>query len=299
MNQALKLFGLHQSIRRGPHGIAVFLALSIFAATLILWVGGAMSFLPSEVSGGTRFPEAFEVSSQGSFLRIEHGDDLQPQAGEDFLVLAWFNLKRLPAVGQQLVLLSKYDPEDGRGYGLGLSRDEKGLRPMVYFADADDVKKMSAIRHATRWYEFPDLDFPLTGWFMFALTLHDDKLLGAHMARFADQDSAKAELHLLGGYDVGEMVPPLGTSDLIVGAFQDRLFRGEVGPLAIARGRGLADRFKDIFKQSTRHPLEVVDEIPRDWLKLWVPNQQGDRSDFSHSIEFNAGRIRKIKRENG
>jgi len=211
------------------------------------------------------FPEAFQINAQGSHLRLQHQEDLNPKSGQDFLFTAWFNLRRLPLPGEKLILLSKYDGsgKTANGYAIGLSRDEKSLRPVVYWGNSES---------GGRWYDFPEISLSQRSWFMLALSFSGERYLGLYQSIKSQSEGQEVdELQLLGGYELADAALPSSEVPLLIGAVNERPFRGLIGPLAMYSGKKISQDLKKTLRGIVKVPTAPAEDRPGDSLVMWVP----------------------------
>jgi hypothetical protein len=143
---------------------------------------GFLSGLSSDESSAL-FPEAFPINQQGDYLQIGHSPALNPSADGAFLLTTWLNLRRLPAVGERLILLSKYEgsPRTNNGYAIALHRDEHSIRPLVFWGDPSTTG---------RWYDFPEISLESRQWLLLGLSFSEQKYLGLY---YGTIDSPRVE----------------------------------------------------------------------------------------------------------
>ena len=222
------------------------------------------------------FPSAIQVNSQGVYVRVTHSPEINPREGRDFLLSAWFNLKRLPQPGKRLILLSKYDGpvSDRHGYAVALEREGESIRPAVFWG-----------RHGRpgHWYSFAPLTLRPRNWFMLALSFYDGHILGVHIARRLV--TGTTEVVLAGGYDLKSEVVPASESDLVLGAAAGRSFRGEIGPLGVFVRRDLAPDLRGILKALSSKPFSFPDVFDKREIKLWCADGRLDQAQYAHQVE--------------
>ncbi len=238
-----------------------------------LQVGGVVSIwdggLWSKSSGETErlFPSAFQVASQGSHLRIKHQAEINPQADQEFVLTAWFNLRRMPLPGEKLILLSKYEGSGkaANGYAIGLSRDETSLRPVVYWGGSEQ---------GGRWYDFPEVNLTPRTWFMLALSFTGGRFIGLYQGEKPQGEGTVGEgtLQLLGGYELTEPVMPSSESPLVLGAVNERQFRGLIGPLAIYASKKVSKDLRKALSEVVKTPTTPATEATGDSLVAWIPD---------------------------
>ncbi len=251
-------------------GLPVLLA-GLFGG--IPFFGGKKSSASSEL-----FPNAFPVSSQGSFLRIAHAEDIVPREGKDLIVITWFRVKKFPDLGQRLILLSKYQgsPLPSEGYAIGLTREPQGIRPTVFWGDSKTKGK---------WFEFSETAIVPKEWFALILSFHGDRYLGLHIVRIIGSGIGDSEL--LGGYDLGDGAGmEMGQADLLLGAPGERPFRGSIGPVAILSKKDLASQIKELVKAVQKKPLNFIDGLESREVRVWLPSGERDLSEYGHILEL-------------
>lgn len=214
------------------------------------------------------FPQAFTVSGPRMTLRVGHIDELNPSLDRDFLLIGWFKVRAMPRSGDRTVLLSKFDKKTRfrRGYALALLRDGEHLRPSVYWADNQG--------HGG-WYNFSDFEVNQRSWFMLAVSFYGGKFLGLHGATGLEEND-KAQLKLLGGYELDPPHLPFNRADLLLGADEGSSFRGKVGPFGVFRMASLSEKLKPVLKQVIRDRLSVPASLEQDDIVLWSNDGKSD-----------------------
>lgn len=198
------------------------------------------------------FPEAIRFAIQGAYAKIDYHQALSPSAGNGFVLGAWFKLNQMPAIGQRIMLLSKFDPESksAEGYAIGITRDASGYRPIVYWRSA---------KGSGGWYLFSKFAARPRTWFLLSLSFRSGNLLGLHGVPDIDDQSRGVEL--LGGYELEENSYPTNTSAIVFGAYGQNPFRGFLGPVAIFNGPDIGGDIHGIVKRLLRKPEEVPDTV--------------------------------------
>lgn len=224
------------------------------------------------------FPRSVNIVGAGNFIRVTGGAELVAQPGEDFLLIAWFNLSKSPPLNRKLIVFSNFSsaPSGSDGYALALQRDSHGTRALVYWGDS---------RRPGKWFIFPEIALAPRTWVMFGLSLHRDRFLGLHMADLVTGGS----LNLVGGYDLGPGPFSMESGDLVLGALRGRPFRGIVGPVGLFQKRKLYTNLRTVLKSLVARPLELPAEFKPKQVKLWLPDGEHDQSSAAHKVEVVAG----------
>lgn len=259
-------------------------AIPLFCAVQVggVWFDSDVSRSYAKEKTDRLFPNARVIGGPNTFLSVSHADDLQPIAGRDFLLTAWFKLRRLPALDERWIVLSKYDGESKvrNGYALALARDGDLVRPELYWRSAEGKGT---------WLRFSELDIDSKEWFMLAISFRQDSFLGMHAVTPAVDGREAAKVVLLGGYQLNEMAA--GSNEpLLVGSFNVGKFRGMIGPLGIFTPRDLSERLGEILNAAAAAPPAVPDELSLDEVRLWIADGQKDESGTPHSVRFVDGR---------
>lgn len=223
------------------------------------------------------FSSAPSIAGKGSYLKIKNSGVLNPQAGEDFLLVAWFKLIRALPLEERQLLLAKFESATPArsGYALALTSDKSGsVRPEVYWRD-------SAGRG--RWYAFEELSALPAGWFMLALSFRDGRSLGLHV--WPVERNGKPKVKILGGHQFDQEVLPRNDEDLLIGAFQSGELRGKVGPIGIFAMRNLSEHMEASLKEFTESPLDIPPDLSGKPTRLWCIDGAQDLSDFAHAVE--------------
>jgi hypothetical protein len=223
------------------------------------------------------FPDAITINRSDRFLRVTHRPEFIPNHKKEYLLLFWVNLKSLPAVGERLVLLSKYSgvPPKIIGYALGLSRDSNSIRPVLFWGDGST---------AGRWYDFPEISIVPNQWNLFALHVHKDRFVGLYSghANIAGASSVR----FLGGHELDLQDPlNLGTADLIFGAPAGREFRGRLGPLAIINPLSIGfDNILPTLEGYLKNPLDLSELATESEIDLLITNGRSDSSKNKYDV---------------
>ena len=215
------------------------------------------------------------VDRAGRYLRVSDSNELNPQEGKSFLLSVFFRLKRLPEEGENMMLISKYDPEirSQRGYYLAIARNAGHIRPTIYWRNGESVGGV---------YQFSDIPAQVGVWSMITLSWSEGRNLGLHFVSLVPGE--KVRVDLLGGYSLSVPVYPDAASDLLIGASQNGSFRGQVGPVIILSKSG---RFKSIWKtikQIAEDPSALPEGFTNENLKLQIFSRQGDSSPLAHEV---------------
>jgi hypothetical protein len=260
-----------------PHTVFGYLLQIPRRAILVLLLSFSFSFLLVLVAGlsahkfqlGIRFskilpasidpiPDAISVNQSGVVVHVPHFDALNPDSTEDWLMLNWIKLKKGIVPDERVVLSAKYDPSSKvrPGFSLALRGGIDGIRPMVYWQnEAGDG----------RWFTFAPFQLQSKEWYLLGLSFRRGTL-GMHAV---SATSPKSVLPL-GGYDVGEGVLPLNSSELIVGSFANGRFRGKLGPFGVIKGKKLGKILPDMLKQAARAPGTIPDPQENGQVILWT-----------------------------
>lgn len=221
------------------------------------------------------FPENITVQSQGAFLRISESPVLSPQPDKDYILAAWFNLKRVPQAGEDMSLISKVDHSHPfkPGFSLALSRHGSLVRPVIYWKDSQGKGG---------WYNFSEVRIVPRTWFSFVISVYGADRIGLHMVTI--EEGQKPKRDLLGGFQLSVPVYPVTKEPLYVGSLQSGSFRGKIGPISVFSGKNLHKDFKDILKEISRDPLSIPSDIKPTEVMLWCPDGRNDRSSYNHPI---------------
>jgi len=223
-------------------------------------------------------PHTATISKRGQYLSIPGSPMLDLEAEKDSLLVAWFNLSKLPRKGQRMVLFSKYGTLSNSagpfGYALALAREGSRVRFSVYWGSSGITPK---------WYPFPEITFFPKTWFALALSLHKDRYLGLHIIN--SPESAQPGVKLLGGYDLGAGASQgLGEGDFIFGAYEERLFSGLIGPLSFVKKKKLYKEMKKLFHQAAKNPGGFRTFVGDTDLYLQVESGAVDKSRYANKV---------------
>ena len=279
-------------------GLFILLLTGLFAASFMLPVLfllfedklGVWSDGQLQGDGQALFSNPFRVKGPGVFFRVRDHQGLDPLSGRDFLLLGWFNLKRLPQPGKRIVLLSKYEDHSltPKGYALGLLRDADACRPVVYWNDRGGKGG---------WYVFSQMDILPRTWFMLALSFRRDRYLGLHSALYLD-DAESPRIQLLGGYDLESAVIPESNAQLVMGSFRTSSLRGMIGTIGIFESENLSEDLDSILFSAAANPGEIPDTFDEQQVKFWSVDGVHDLSSFAHRVERSGeGRPKKTGRK--
>lgn len=265
-------------------------ALPLFLLSLFLRSGPAVTPSPGENEIAQEekllFPNALTFTGGVEYLEVVEAEDLLPKVGEDFLLTGWFRLRKLPAEGDNVVMLahSEIDSSSNRGYALSLERHGSLLRPRIYWRDSD---KQGG------WYTFGGLEVEPRQWFMLAASFHDNNKLGLH-ALVHKNGEIKTEV--LGGYELEELVVPESDSRLLIGAFHAKKFNGKIGPVGIFRSESISSVLNAALESFRESPLELPSQIEMSWVRFWTPDGKKDLSSFARKIKLSRdGKVNKKK----
>ncbi len=226
--------------------------------------------------GDSFFPAYVGINTPGQHLEVQAEDALSPRSGRDLLISGWFKLSRTPQVLDKILLFSKVDgqADSAAGYIVGLSRDSDTIRPIVYWGDGTNGK----------WYSFSDIGAAVQGWFMLALSFQEGKYLGLHLG--LPVPGQRPEIRLLGGYEVEGRVLAASRAPLRIGAWNEGLFRGRIGPFGVFSPSSMADSLKDVLKSLARDPLSAPPMFATKEVELWVPEAGKDISSYKRTVQF-------------
>lgn len=252
-------------------GFTVAFAVPLFGA---LHIGGLIRLpwssdkpaVPQEL-----FTNPYVIATQGSYVALEGAETANPSKTAPFLFTVWLNLKKLPAPGEQLVLLSKYEgsPLPNNGYAIALKRDEASLRPMVFWGDETTTGK---------WYDFPEIEISAREWFLIGLSFSQQKYLGLY---FGDPKAAGDPLKLLGGYELGTPVVPSSSAPLILGAAVERHFRGLIGAFGVFNGK-LPGETRAVLSAMMKSPSTLTEPLATLPHVVWVPDASASDESTPH-----------------
>ena len=229
---------------------------------------------PTETAADEIFPESLVMTSPEQRIEVISSAELEPAAGKDFLVIGWFKFRKVPATGERVTLLSKTEsgPHARSGYSLVVAGDDGGIRPMIFWGGTDGGK----------WYKFTDLKVPAREWLMVALSVRDGRYLGLNVAEAFEP--GKANLQLLGGYDLENAALVSNDLPLTVAPPGAVRFSGRVGPIGVFRLEGLTDKLQEILKKVSRRPLESLDAFSKKEVSLWWPGGEKDLGPHAQKI---------------
>ncbi|MBN8548901.1 MAG: hypothetical protein J0M12_06270 [Deltaproteobacteria bacterium] len=275
------LYGTSRVASRTPFyivGLAFLFVISFSLPLLFTFkFGGTLTTSSqSAADADAIFPEYTAVQSSGQRIEIEHAAALNPQPGEDFILSGWFKFARPLQPKEKVLLIGKNDAlaEPQSGYIIGLARDTDTVRPIVYWGDEKKGK----------WYSFADIAIAPQSWVMLALSFQDGKYLGMHAATIGAD--GKAELKLLGGYEVEDGVHPSSSGPLLLGAWGEGKFKGRVGPFGLFSKSGIGDDLKNVLKSLSRSPQEIPSSLSQDEVMLWAPRGLKDESAAQRNVQL-------------
>ena len=245
-----------------------------------LKVGGIMysGESPEELEPRSDFlPQSPLVTQPNSYVRIKSNPALHPREGQDFLMTFWIRPKKLPALGEREVIMSKVDTESSSrsGYALALQRETGGIKPAFYWRDE---------KGDGTWFTFSEMEIVPRGWLMLAVSFREGRYLGMHGAVVVEQ--LTPHLKLLGGYELEKTILPRSESSLMIGSFNQGLFRGEIGPLGIFSAGSISERLEPILEEVLRRPEQLPKQLSKDEIKLWSIDGKSDQSSSANVVEF-------------
>ncbi|MGI6525091.1 MAG: hypothetical protein ACOX2O_07375 [Bdellovibrionota bacterium] len=275
--------------RRGKKVLNLLLLMGVFAISFF----GPLFLLKTVISSQT--PQTVDPELEGSFksarripgnvgrLKIVNSADLNPVKGEDFLIVGWFKLNKLPLDGERMILLNKYDrgKSDIPGYALAIERQGSDIIPFVY---------VNELSRKGRWYRFSEAKIIQHVWFMMALTFQDNRFIGLHSASLHVLPSDR--IQLLGGYDLKREVIPESSADLFLGGQGKFAFRGFIGPFGIFSGSDLVDDYLRVYAKFVKNPDRIPKEL-KSAVKFWTIDGEHDLSSAARLIKRSAGKRRK------
>ena len=232
------------------------------------------------------FPLSINITGPNSYLSVETSSAIEPASDKDFFLYIWLKLRRLPAEGERLILLSKFDERSAsrRGYSLALSGEREAVRPEVYWRDENN--------NGT-WFTFSELDASARTWTLFALSFRQGRYLGLHAATInseSDYPLKLPDIKLLGGYELPEIIIPTANSDLLVGAFGGGRFRGRMGPIGIFHTSSLTRKLDEILQHIVSDSRTLPDAIERREVGLWIIDGHEDKSSAANKVKFTKSR---------
>ena len=222
-------------------------------------------------------PGAVRFSAQGMYGKVLSDVRLTPSSSLPYLFSGWFRLSQLPALGQKIMLMARFNANSAmnEGMAIGISRDAAGYRPVVYWRSASG---------AGGWYQFAKLSIRSRVWFQLGLSFREGRLLGLHGV--ADIDDLASGVELLGGYELPLATYPTSSVDMVFGAYGQNPFRGFVGPISIFSGEEVGRDIHGVLKRLMRMPEKLPDLIPeesvvvRGYLGDQFQNELGIRSEI-------------------
>jgi hypothetical protein len=283
------LYGASRAVTRGPVFVALLVVVFLLSFSLPLFFtftfrGAFGSAATAGPDADSLFPEYAPIQSAAQRIEVAHAPELNPTADKDFIISGWFKLARVLQSKEKVLLLAKDEgaAETQSGYIVGLSRDADTIRPIVYWGAQGKGK----------WYSFSDISLAAQSWFMLGLSFQEGKYLGLHIA-FPTPDG-KADVKLLGGYEIEAPSIPDSEGSLVVGAWGDGKFRLRVGPFGVFSRADIGDDLKSVFKSLARYPFDVPNNFSRSDVVLWAPHELKDEGPTQREIKFvsrkNSGR---------
>ena len=215
-----------------------------------------------ELQASEPIHEPFVVSNAGVFKQVSFDPALNPRLGEDFIFFIWFKVRKSPADGESLALMGKFDATQQHrpGYALSLEGAPDGVRPKIYWNDAEGQG---------RWHALSSIRLRRKNWYLLAIVFSKDTFLSAHVA----MPGSDSEPILLGGNRVEPVVIPQSDAAMVVGATGAGRFRGQLGPFGVLRGKKLASRVKEIVTSMAAEPDSIPSEVATSTIALWASPQ--------------------------
>ena len=194
MNRAPESLGPEvEDLQQGRRPVAV-LALSFVASFAIacflllvvghywlnsprsLWPFERASIGPSPQAAGVSDFDPFPVSRGGAYVKAAIGSTANPTTGDDYVLFVWLKLRKLPAVGEALGIVGKFDSQiPGRpGYAVSLEGAPDGIRPRVYVSGADSPG---------RWYSFSSYPMNRRDWYLLTVSIVEDTFLSVFLGQ--------------------------------------------------------------------------------------------------------------------
>ncbi len=224
-----------------------------------LWPFGSAGVASGDLGRDSALFDLIQVNRGGVYAKAAVSDVGNPTKGEPFALFVWFNLRKMPAVGESLGLLGKFDSQlPGKpGYAVSLEGAPDGVRPRVY---------IGAGNIAGRWYSFASHPMNRRDWYLLAVTVVEDAFIATSLGRALSAEPLK----LLGGHRLTGEELPVSQADLVVGAFGASRFRGRVGPFGILAGHSSKEKFAAYLKAIQEQPGGIPSVIPADYIRLWA-----------------------------
>ena len=281
--QTAKLFERNVFERRGVFFaalIGLFVVSFAIPMLFVFKIGGIWSNgqnVEEEVQKDQFFPEASNISAPNSYLSIASSPLIEPTTTEDFLITVWIKLRKLPLAGERLLILAKQDPESAsrRGYALALARESDSIRPEVYWRDDNN--------NGT-WFRFADATIVSKAWMMFAISFREQKYLGLHMG--TRLENLEPELTLLGGYELENFILPKSSSPLLLGAFNNGKFRGNLGAVGVFARPNLSKDLNDLLQTHLQEPKEITNYFKDEEVKVFLADGKNDASSNKLEVHF-------------
>ena len=226
-------------------------------------------------------PDSISVLQPGVVVHVPHVDSMNPEVGEDWLLLNWIKLKKGILPDERVVLSAKYDPSSRirPGYSVALRGGIDGVRPVVYWQNEEGDG---------RWFTFAPVQLLSREWYLLALSFRKGTL-GMHVASASNPKSVSP----LGGYDVGATVLPKNSSELIVGSFANGRFRGKLGPFGIVKGEELSKVLPELLKQAARKPGSMPTPPEKGSVVFWTDGSKDfGPAGLGVSTVFPGGRVK-------
>lgn len=224
-----------------------------------LWPLGSVGAITRNISEDSAPFDSIQVNRGGVYAKASVGAAANPTKGESFALFVWFNLRKVPAAGESLGLVGKFDSQlPGKpGYAISLEGAPDGVRPRVYIS-AGDV--------AGRWYSFASHPMNRRDWYLLAVTVVEDAFIATSLGRALSSEP----LRLLGGHRLGAGELPASDVDLVVGAFGASRFRGRIGPFGILSEPSDNEELSVYLRAIQEQPGVIPSVIPASAIRLWA-----------------------------
>ena len=103
-------------------------------------------------------------------------------------------------------------------------------------------------------------------WYLLAVTVRAKRFLGVHIAPMGKNSEAE----VLGGYDLGGDVIPIGNAPLVVGVPGTSALSGLVGSFGVLRDIDVAKNASKILKRMARQPMSGPEIVDSASVILWA-----------------------------
>jgi len=268
-------------VQRIPGGLfLLFMICFILPVALAVRYGTSLYYPPAPETDAEEqdefFPEAVLIQRDGAHLRVPSAPVLEPGVAEDFLLIGWFKLRKLPEAGKRMYLLAKFDSANASsaGYALALIADDKEIHPAVYWKNRAGQGG---------WNTFSKMELVPREWFMVAISYYDQKKLGVHVGRAWLPEEKR--LQLGGGFEFEKPISPQSKSALVVGSIYGEAFRGKIGPFMLAHVKNLGQNLEDVLQAVVTSPRELPHQLDQSSLAFYTLNGRDDISTHKHRIE--------------